>query len=404
MSADATLADAWRDRLAYVVDAVGERGDEAGGRRGARSIARSRRSIRSTMPHRAIDWLSTYPQAGLIASGRGREVQDAAQRRAQDRVRRHPGRPAGGPGRGAARRCHARAAEPRWRRHERRDDEADDARMMFPTCSAIGAPRPRTGPFRSHPGARSGRRARRADPNQFRGAIDEEVTERLLARRAGAGMSGVSGGSCSRGPGENSSVRRHGRTRRSGRGIRLQVGPRGINADVLNQLDDAGRTPPTRRSDCRSPWSSSNPSAPAMSAGPSDGPDRRSAGHARDARRAGPPPVTDRGTVCTAPSASGSTRPGRMVVRASTLLRYAQDLAWSILPSVGSTERGTLERGLTWLARAVAVAVLAAIVHGDDRYGRPVWSAGAGYGLGAAPNFATRSGRSWLDPCRLGPA
>ena len=53
------------------------------------------------------------------------------------------------------------------------------------------------------------------------------------------------------------------------------------------------------------------------------------------------------------------------LVRTSTLLRYAQDLA-----SYHSAERGFdrawyAERGLAWLARAAAVAVLAPITHGS---------------------------------------
>ena len=69
------------------------------------------------------------------------------------------------------------------------------------------------------------------------------------------------------------------------------------------------------------------------------------------------------------------------LVRTSTLLRYAQDLA-----AFHSAERGFdrawyAERGLTWLARAAAVAVLAPIVHGSTMTGstrvvgeRRVWA------------------------------
>ena len=69
------------------------------------------------------------------------------------------------------------------------------------------------------------------------------------------------------------------------------------------------------------------------------------------------------------------------LVRTSTLLRYAQDLA-----SFHSAERGFdrawyAERGLAWLARAAAVAVLAPIAHGSNLTGttrvvgeRRVWA------------------------------
>ena len=69
------------------------------------------------------------------------------------------------------------------------------------------------------------------------------------------------------------------------------------------------------------------------------------------------------------------------LVRTSTLLRYAQDLA-----SFHSAERGFdrawyAQRGLSWLARTAAVAVLAPIVHGSSISGttrvvgeRRVWA------------------------------
>ena len=61
------LAGAWRDRL-----------DEVDAARGAESVARSVVTAVQTLvmeagriddPHRAIDWLSTYPQVVLLALG-----------------------------------------------------------------------------------------------------------------------------------------------------------------------------------------------------------------------------------------------------------------------------------------------------------------------------------------------
>jgi hypothetical protein len=61
------LADAWRDRLESVVDA---RGDTAATDAEAAAIERAIEEIALiTDPHRAIDWLSTFPQVVLVAVG-----------------------------------------------------------------------------------------------------------------------------------------------------------------------------------------------------------------------------------------------------------------------------------------------------------------------------------------------
>jgi hypothetical protein len=61
------LASAWRDRLTEVADA---RGHEPLGEEIAAAIAAlSAEAEAVDDPHRAIDWLSTYPQVLLIALG-----------------------------------------------------------------------------------------------------------------------------------------------------------------------------------------------------------------------------------------------------------------------------------------------------------------------------------------------
>jgi hypothetical protein len=61
------LADAWRDRLESVVDA---RGDTVATDAEAAAIQRAIEEIALiTDPHRAIDWLSTFPQVVLVAVG-----------------------------------------------------------------------------------------------------------------------------------------------------------------------------------------------------------------------------------------------------------------------------------------------------------------------------------------------
>ena len=69
------------------------------------------------------------------------------------------------------------------------------------------------------------------------------------------------------------------------------------------------------------------------------------------------------------------------LIRTSTLLRYAQDLASFHSAALGFDRAWYAERGLAWLARAAAVAVLAPIVHGSALTGttrvvgeRRVWA------------------------------
>jgi hypothetical protein len=63
------LADAWRDRLEAVAEA---RGDDGAAPEVTAAIARVVDEIgRITDPHRAIDWLSTFPQVVLVALGEG---------------------------------------------------------------------------------------------------------------------------------------------------------------------------------------------------------------------------------------------------------------------------------------------------------------------------------------------
>lgn len=61
------LADAWRDRLAEVAD---ERGTETVPETVAAAVGRAIAEIGLIKdPHRAIDWLSTFPQVVLLAFG-----------------------------------------------------------------------------------------------------------------------------------------------------------------------------------------------------------------------------------------------------------------------------------------------------------------------------------------------
>ena len=69
------------------------------------------------------------------------------------------------------------------------------------------------------------------------------------------------------------------------------------------------------------------------------------------------------------------------LVRTSTLLRYAQDLASVHSAELGFDRAWYAERGLAWLARAAVVAVLAPIAHGSTLTGttrvvgeRRVWA------------------------------
>jgi len=61
------LADAWRERLAEVAD---NRGSEPAGPGVATAVAvLSAEAAAIDDPHRAIDWLSTFPQVLLVAVG-----------------------------------------------------------------------------------------------------------------------------------------------------------------------------------------------------------------------------------------------------------------------------------------------------------------------------------------------
>jgi hypothetical protein len=61
------LADAWRERLAEVADT---RGADPGGPGLAEAIAALTAEVAAIDdPHRAIDWLSTFPQVVLLAVG-----------------------------------------------------------------------------------------------------------------------------------------------------------------------------------------------------------------------------------------------------------------------------------------------------------------------------------------------
>jgi hypothetical protein len=61
------LAAAWEARLAAVGDGRGE--EPLPATRGAAVVRLTEEAGRITDPHRAIDWLSTYPQAVLAALG-----------------------------------------------------------------------------------------------------------------------------------------------------------------------------------------------------------------------------------------------------------------------------------------------------------------------------------------------
>ena len=76
--------------------------------------------------------------------------------------------------------------------------------------------------------------------SQVRGAIVEALTEVLLGE-AGSGSRGsaASGGSCSTASGRDPPVRRDRRAPGAAEAYDCKWGARGINADVLHQLDDA---------------------------------------------------------------------------------------------------------------------------------------------------------------------
>ena len=140
-------------------------------------------------PHRAIDWLSTFPQVVLARPRRDAvRFQDAAQ---DGRAVVYAGIQADP--------LVARAAElladattaatgAGARGDERRDHRPGGWRTMFPTLFGRRRAGPRARPVRGDPGRRlavadRGEQVR----SQFRGAIVEALTARLLARRVGAG-------------------------------------------------------------------------------------------------------------------------------------------------------------------------------------------------------------------------
>jgi hypothetical protein len=61
------LARAWRERLAAVAEARG--GEPLSPARGAAITKVCEEATSITDPHRAIDWLSTFPQVVLVALG-----------------------------------------------------------------------------------------------------------------------------------------------------------------------------------------------------------------------------------------------------------------------------------------------------------------------------------------------
>jgi hypothetical protein len=61
------LADTWRERLADVADSRGEEPAGAGVAEAVAALSAEAAAIDD--PHRAIDWLSTYPQVLLVAVG-----------------------------------------------------------------------------------------------------------------------------------------------------------------------------------------------------------------------------------------------------------------------------------------------------------------------------------------------
>ena len=109
-------------------------------------------------PHRAIDWLSTFPQVVLLALGEAREVPGRGPRRARRRLRRDPGRSARRPGGRAPGRRDARAARPRPGGDERRDDRSRRLADDVPDAVRCGRCR-RRGRARARPRRSSRRRS-----------------------------------------------------------------------------------------------------------------------------------------------------------------------------------------------------------------------------------------------------
>ena len=233
------LVEAWRDRLEEVGSArAGEPLDPARGAAVARVVDEAQLI---TDPHRAIDWLSTLPQVALVALGRAAvRFQDAAP---DARAVVYAGVQADPLVARAADLLAGASLEQRVLARAAMNGEIDRRRAwrtMFPSlfgrgCRAADPRRLEAILEASLAVADRGEQVR----SQFRGAIVESLTERLLRRPAGARLprSGASDGSCS-----TAFARRSTRTTSRSRstapaGDRLQVGrPR-----------DLGRRPPPAR-------------------------------------------------------------------------------------------------------------------------------------------------------------
>ncbi len=194
--------------------------------------------------------------------------------------------------------------------------------------------------------------------SQFRGAIVEELTARLLARRVPPDsirrerrvlFDGVAG--------RDPSLRRHRRAgRREPRSIDCKWGARGINADVLHQLDDA-RTPRRRRGR-ESLRGARDLRFAAIGRGAAGAPDRaadRDAPvHHRVGRVASREVGHDRGAVAEQHSVGYRARFDECgpdgVLRSSGYLRWAQD-APGFTPSGSDSPRVLVRRARPVVAR-----------------------------------------------------
>ena len=226
--------------------------------------------------------------------------------------------------------------------------------------------------------------------SQFRGAIVESLTERLLRRRprrrGGRPPSGASGGSCSTASAPRS-TRTTSRSRSTAppRRSTASGAPAASRADVLHQLDDARQHAADEDERARRRRSSSStPRGRARSGSTARrrrttatrlvgarGPRRTLARSltARDAMTASARRPARRSSTRRA-TASGSTRPARTACsgrRASCATPRTSP--GSTRPRSGSGGRGTLERGLTWLVRSAELEVLAPIPMGADVVG-----------------------------------
>ena len=209
-------------------------------------------------------------------------------------------------------------------------------------CSAPSVAADAARRVRGDPGRRArDRRPRRPGPQPAPGRARRGAHRPLCSRAAPARpRSAASDASCSTASGPRSTPTT---SRSSGDGAAeaydCKWGARGINADVLHQLDDARTHADDEDERCASGWSSSTPSARAGSASsarpprrarPTSSPSRRSIGW----RAPRGEPVERRASRRRSGSASTRPRPdGR--VRTSALLRYAQDLAWQHSDALG---------------------------------------------------------------------